>query len=76
MRLIGPNGAGESTTIRILLGLVHQDHGDFSDWYRHRTHILICLVAAALAFALIQVGGELPTILGVTCFLVFSVEGK
>jgi ABC-2 type transport system ATP-binding protein len=28
MKLIGPNGAGESTTIRILPGLVHQDSGD------------------------------------------------
>src|SRR5688572_32886900 len=28
MGLIGPNGAGNATTIRILLGLVHQDHGD------------------------------------------------
>jgi ABC-2 type transport system ATP-binding protein len=28
MGLIGANGAGKSTTIRILLGLVHQDEGD------------------------------------------------
>ncbi|GAB5521248.1 MAG: ABC transporter ATP-binding protein [Rhodothermales bacterium] len=28
MGLIGANGAGKSTTIRILLGLVHADHGD------------------------------------------------
>jgi ABC-2 type transport system permease protein len=42
----------------------------FSDWHRHRMHILMCLVAGALAFALIQVGGELPTILGVTWFFV------
>jgi ABC-2 type transport system ATP-binding protein len=28
MGLIGANGAGKSTTIRILLGLVHQDSGD------------------------------------------------
>src|ERR1700749_3923909 len=28
MGLIGPKGAGKSTTIRILMGLVHQDSGD------------------------------------------------
>src|SRR5579862_654265 len=28
MGLIGANGAGKSTTIRILMGLVHQDSGD------------------------------------------------
>lgn len=28
MGLIGPNGAGTSTTIRILMGLVHQDCGE------------------------------------------------
>src|SRR6516162_5250156 len=28
MGLIGANGAGKSTTIRILLGLVHQDSGE------------------------------------------------
>jgi ABC-2 type transport system ATP-binding protein len=28
MGLIGANGAGKSTTIRILMGLVHQDEGD------------------------------------------------
>jgi ABC-2 type transport system ATP-binding protein len=28
MGLIGPNGPGKSTTIRILLGLVHQDSGN------------------------------------------------
>src|SRR6201996_9133200 len=28
MGLIGANGAGKSTTIRILMGLVHQDAGD------------------------------------------------
>src|SRR4051812_10934723 len=28
MGFIGPNGAGKSTTIRIRLGLVHQDRGD------------------------------------------------
>ncbi len=27
MGFIGPNSAGKSTTIRILMGLVHQDHG-------------------------------------------------
>ena len=27
MGLIGANGAGKSTTIRILMGLVHQDQG-------------------------------------------------
>ena len=27
MGFIGANGAGKSTTIRILMGLVHQDHG-------------------------------------------------
>lgn len=28
MGLIGPKGAGKSTTIRILMGLVHQDRGE------------------------------------------------
>src|SRR5262245_55894349 len=28
MGLIGPNGAGKSMTIRILMGLVHQDSGN------------------------------------------------
>src|SRR5246127_4031622 len=28
MGLIGANGAGKSTTIRILMGLVHQDSGE------------------------------------------------
>ena len=28
MGLIGRNGAGKSTTIRILMGLVHPDHGE------------------------------------------------
>lgn len=27
MGLIGPNGSGKSTSIRILMGLVHQDRG-------------------------------------------------
>ena len=42
----------------------------WADWHRHRMHILLSLVGGALAFALIQVGGELPTILGATWFFI------
>lgn len=41
-----------------------------SDWHRHRMHILLCLAGAALAFGLIQVGGELPVIFGTTWFFI------
>lgn len=41
-----------------------------TDWYRHRLHILLCLVCGGLALALIQVGGELPAIFGATMFFV------
>jgi len=41
-----------------------------TDWHRHRLHILLCLVCGGLALALIQVGGELPTIFGATVFFV------
>jgi hypothetical protein len=35
-----------------------------TDWHRHRMFILISIVSGALALGLIQVGGELPFILG------------
>jgi hypothetical protein len=39
-----------------------------ADWYRHRTLILMSIVSGGLALVLIQVGGELPFILGTTWF--------
>ncbi len=39
-----------------------------SDWKRHRPLLLMFTVGGALAFLLLQVGGEIPTILGATWF--------
>lgn len=39
-----------------------------TDLYRHRMHILMCLVSGGLALALIQVGGELPFVFGTVFF--------
>ena len=39
-----------------------------SDWHRHRLPIFFCIASGVLALVLIQVGGELPTILGATWF--------
>jgi hypothetical protein len=41
----------------------------FRDWDRHRPLILLSIVGGVLALGLVQVGGELPTILGSTWFL-------
>ena len=39
-----------------------------SDWKRHRTVLAAFIVGGGLALALLQIGGELPTILGATWF--------
>jgi ABC-2 type transport system permease protein len=39
-----------------------------SDLQRHRNHILGSIVAGGLALALVQIGGELPTIVGAIFF--------
>ncbi|HET9129358.1 MAG TPA: hypothetical protein VFO86_00335 [Terriglobia bacterium] len=39
-----------------------------TDWYRHRMFILMSIVSGGLALGLIQVGGEIPFILGTTLF--------
>ena len=44
-----------------------------TDWYRHRMHILMCLVSGGLALALIQVGGELPFVLGAVLFFTVMI---
>lgn len=41
-----------------------------SDWQRHRIQIFLSIAGGGLALALIQVGGELPFILGATWFFV------
>ena len=40
------------------------------DWDRHRAFILISICAGILALALVEVGGEIPTIVGVMWFFV------
>src|SRR5262245_8147207 len=42
----------------------------FRDWHRHQPFILLSLLGGVLALGLVQVGGELPTILGSTWFFV------
>jgi ABC-2 type transport system permease protein len=42
----------------------------FSDWNRHRSFILLSIFGGILAVALVQWGGELPTVLGSTWFFV------
>jgi hypothetical protein len=39
-----------------------------TDWYRHRKFILLSIASGAVGLGLIQVGGELPFILGTTLF--------
>jgi hypothetical protein len=39
-----------------------------SDWKRHRTLLLLFIAGGGIAFGLLQVGGEIPTILGATWF--------
>jgi ABC-type Na+ efflux pump permease subunit len=41
-----------------------------SDWQRHRRQILLCIAAGGVALALLEVGGEVTTIAGVTWFFV------
>jgi hypothetical protein len=41
-----------------------------SDWNRHRFFILLSIFGGILAVALVQMGGELPTVLGSTWFFV------
>jgi len=44
-----------------------------SDWSRHRFFILLSIVGGALALGLVEIGGELPTILGSTWFFVSMI---
>lgn len=44
-----------------------------SDWHRHRFPIALSIVAGGLGIALLQVGGEMPTIVGSTWFFVALV---
>jgi hypothetical protein len=44
-----------------------------SDWQRHRTLLLLSIVCGVLALGLIQVGGELPFILGATLFFTVMI---
>jgi len=44
-----------------------------SDWQRHRTLLLLSIVSGVLALALIQVGGEIPFILGATLFFTVMI---
>jgi ABC-type Na+ efflux pump permease subunit len=44
-----------------------------ADWQRHRTSILLSIVCGGLALGVIQVGGELPFILGTTLFFTVMI---
>ena len=44
-----------------------------SDWHRHRALMLISIVSGGLALGLIQVGGELPFILGTSLFFTVMI---
>jgi ABC-2 type transport system permease protein len=42
----------------------------WSDWRRHRLQILLSIAGGVLGLVLLQVGGEMPTVLGSTWFFI------
>jgi len=44
-----------------------------ADWHRHRTFVLMSIVSGGLALGVIQVGSELPFILGTTMFFTVMI---
>jgi ABC-type Na+ efflux pump permease subunit len=45
----------------------------FSDWYRHRALIMMSILGGAIALTLVQIRGEIPTVLGCIWFFVSMI---